>query len=97
MQIYLADLGHNLLTISSDTYPLGVANLAMYARAHHPSGDGLDIRIFREPDSFRAAIDEGIPDIVGFSSYAWNHNLSVHFAKYVKAKSPQTCRSIRWR
>ena len=31
MIIFLADLGHNLLTISSDTYPLGVANLATYA------------------------------------------------------------------
>jgi radical SAM superfamily enzyme YgiQ (UPF0313 family) len=90
VQVYLADLGHNLLTISSDTYPLGVANLAMYARAHHPAGESLDIRIFREPDQFKAAIDAGVPDVVGFSSYAWNHNLAVHFADYVKAKSPGT-------
>jgi len=90
VQVYLADLGHNLLTISSDTYPLGVANLATYATAHLAGSEALDIRIFREPDQFKAAIDSGAPDIVGFSSYAWNHNLSVHFAEYVKARRPET-------
>ena len=34
LRIYIADLGHNLLTKSSDVYPLGVANLATYAGAH---------------------------------------------------------------
>jgi hypothetical protein len=28
MRIYLADLGRNQLTISSDVYPLGIANLS---------------------------------------------------------------------
>lgn len=90
MRVFLADLGHNLLTISSDTYPLGVANLATYAAAHLSGPVRPEIRIFREPDEFKAAIDEGVPDVVGFSSYAWNHNLSVHFAEYVKSRSPDT-------
>lgn len=90
MQVFLADLGHNLLTISSDTYPLGVANLATYAKAHPAGSDDLDVRIFREPDEFKAAIDAATPDVVGFSTYAWNHNLSVHFAEYVRARSPGT-------
>ena len=34
MRLYLADLGHNQITISSDVYPLGVANLAAYAKAY---------------------------------------------------------------
>ncbi len=34
MRIYLADLGHNQVTISSDVYPLGVANLASYLTGH---------------------------------------------------------------
>ena len=90
MQVFLADLGHNLLTISSDTYPLGVANLATYAKAHLADAEDLDIRIFREPDEFKTAIDAATPDVVGFSTYAWNHNLSVHFAEYVKARAPET-------
>jgi len=34
MHLYLADLGHNQVTISSDVYPLGVANLAAYLKAY---------------------------------------------------------------
>ncbi len=34
MRVFVADLGHNQLTLSSDVYPLGVANLATYAQAH---------------------------------------------------------------
>lgn len=89
MRVYLADLGHNLLTISSDVYPLGVANLATYAREYVKGSDAygngaLDIRIFREPLDLKAALDGHVPDILGLSSYAWNHNLSVHFARYAK-------------
>ena len=35
---YLADLGHNLLTLSSDVYPLGIANIASYAGTHQVGG-----------------------------------------------------------
>ncbi len=88
MRVFLADLGHNILTISSDTYPLGVANLAMYARAHVAGCGEADIRIFREPDELEAALSEGVPDLLGFSSYAWNHNLATHFARLAKQRDP---------
>jgi len=88
--IYLADLGHNQLTISSDVYPLGVGNLATYAQAYVRSPGGLDIRIFREPHDLKAAIDEQTPDILGLSSYSWNHNLALDFARYAKAKRAAT-------
>jgi radical SAM superfamily enzyme YgiQ (UPF0313 family) len=85
--IFLADLGHNQLTISSDVYPLGVANLAEYARRHVEGGDRLKIRIFREPQELKTAIDAEAPDILGLSSYSWNHNLALCFARYVKGKN----------
>ncbi len=34
MLVYVADLGHNIITVTSDVYPLGVANLATYAEAY---------------------------------------------------------------
>src|SRR5438477_2954981 len=83
--IYLADLGHNQLTVSSDVYPLGVANLATYARAHVLNGQNLRIQIFREPQDLKAAIDAEVPDILGLRSYSWNHNLALCFARYAKA------------
>ena len=90
MKVYLADLGHNQLTISSDVYPLGVADLATYAIAHANVGEPLDIRLFREPQELKTAIDGQTPDVLGLSSYSWNHNLSVCLAHYAKKKNPRT-------
>lgn len=87
MRIFLADLGHNLLTISSDVYPLGVADLAAYLRAYARTKQPLEIALFREPQDLKAAIDKAPPDVLGLSSYAWNHNLSCNFARYVKTRS----------
>jgi radical SAM superfamily enzyme YgiQ (UPF0313 family) len=84
MRIYLADLGHNLVTATSDTYPLGVANLAAYAMEYLEAPTPLDIRIFKEPQDLKAALEENLPDVMGFSSYSWNHNLSIAFAEHVK-------------
>lgn len=88
MRIFLADLGHNQVTISSDVYPLGVTNLATYARAHLDRNEPLEISIFREPQDLKAAIDSAAPDILGLSSYSWNHYLSRSFARYAKARHP---------
>lgn len=44
MRVFLADLGHNQLTLSSDVYPLGVANLATYARAYFSGPEPLEIQ-----------------------------------------------------
>ena len=88
MLVFLADLGHNQLTVSSDVYPLGIGNLATYAQAYVPQGDRLRTRIFREPQDLKAALDAESPDILGLSSYSWNHQLSVSFARYAKAKNP---------
>lgn len=90
MRVYLADLGHNLLTKSSDTYPLGVANLAAYAMAHAGLTSRLEMRIFREPQDLKEALDGAAPDVLGLSNYAWNEELSYQFARYTKARSPKT-------
>jgi radical SAM superfamily enzyme YgiQ (UPF0313 family) len=87
MRIFLADLGHNQITISSDVYPLGVANLATYVQAYSGLKVPLEIRLFREPQDLKTALDQDSPEILGLSSYAWNHELSVHFARYAKLRS----------
>ena len=86
MRIYLADLGHNVITATSDVYPLGVANLASYAQANINAP--MSFSIFREPKELKEAIDTAPPDVLGVSSYSWNHRLSTMFARYAKAKSP---------
>jgi len=90
MLVYLADLGHNQVTLSSDIYPISVANCATYARAKVQARRPLDIRVFREPEDLAAALDAQPPDVLGLSSFAWNHNLSRHFARYAKRRSEDT-------
>jgi len=90
MRIYLADLGHNLLTKSSDVYPLGVANLATYAKAQLEGVEPLEITIYREPQDLKVALDRAAPDVLGLSNYAWNEELAYHFAGYAKARSKNT-------
>src|SRR5688572_11744507 len=89
MRLYLADLGHNLLTKSSDVYPLGIANLATYAQ-RYLTEERLDVQLFREPQDLKAALDSAPPDVLGLSNYAWNEELSHHFARYAKARDPRT-------
>ena len=89
MRIYLADLGHNQLTISSDVYPLGIANLATYVQSRFDADDPLDISLFREPEDLKAALDSCAPNVLGLSSYSWNHYLSLNFARYAKAGHPK--------
>ena len=88
MRIYLADLGHNQVTVTSDVYPLGVASIATYAQTYCAKSEPIEARIFREPQALKTALDRAPPDILGFSSYSWNHRLSVCMARYAKARTP---------
>ena len=89
MHVVLADLGHNQVTISSDVFPLGIANLAAYAQEKVQSTEDIQYTIVREPQALKELLDEGEPDILGLSSYAWNHELAYFFAKYAKARNPR--------
>ena len=89
MRIYLADLGHNQLTIISDVFPLGIANLATYVQAYAALNEPIYIELFREPQDLKAALDREVPDVLGLSSYSWNHYLSLHFARYAKVRNPR--------
>ena len=70
MRIFLADLGHNLLTFSTDVYPLGVANLATWVDRHLQGDVRPEITIFREPQDLKRALDLDPPEILGFSNYS---------------------------
>ncbi|MDH4348443.1 MAG: hypothetical protein OEW17_06535 [Gemmatimonadota bacterium] len=90
MRVYLADLGHNQLTLSSDIYPISVANCAVYAQEYLKNPGQIEFRLFREPEDLKAALDSAPPEVLGLSSFAWNHELSCQFAQYAKRKSPRT-------
>jgi radical SAM superfamily enzyme YgiQ (UPF0313 family) len=87
MKIFLADLGHNQLTISSDVFPLGIANLACYLQAN--LSPAPVISLFREPEDLKKALDAECCDVLGLSSYSWNHQLSLQFARYAKSQNQE--------
>ncbi len=90
MLIYLADLGHNQLTRSSDVYPLGVANLAAWLMRDEASAASVRIEIFREPEDLSKALLREAPSILGLSNYAWNNSLSMAFARHARELTPDT-------
>ena len=53
MRIFLADPGHNQITKNTDSYPLGIANLATYLGAYLKVDSKPEISIFREPEDLK--------------------------------------------
>ena len=86
--IYLADLTHTGQIVSANVHPLGIGLIAAYA--YQELGDAVEIEIFKYPEDLGRALDERIPDIMGFSNYSWSFNLGYAFAERVKRAAPKT-------
>jgi radical SAM superfamily enzyme YgiQ (UPF0313 family) len=92
-KLFLADLGY----INRGTewtiipFPLNVSYMAAYVQKLFPNT--FDIRIFKEPEKFLNAIKNEKPNIVGFTNYIWNRNLTLKFATYLKELHPD-CTTI---
>jgi len=86
MRIYLADLTHTTVTVSIDTFPLGIGYLAAYAR-HHLKSD-LDFELFRYPDDAFDRVEQSPPDVIGVSNYCWNMELGACLLEYARSKNP---------
>ena len=87
-KIFFADLTHTGIVVNADTFPLGIGLVAAYAKQE--LGDDVNISIFKFPEKLNEALREEMPDVMCFSNYAWNENLTFAFAKYIKEASPDT-------
>ena len=85
--IYLADLTHTGQIVSANVHPLGIGLIAAYA--HQEFGESLEIELFKYPEDLDRALDERIPDVIGFSNYSWNLNLGYAFAERLKHAAPK--------
>lgn len=83
--IYLADLTHTGKGLATEGIPLNIGLLKSYALSRNPND--YEIRLFKYPEKLLQALEEKLPDILGFSNYTWNHNLSYFFAEKIKRKS----------
>jgi radical SAM superfamily enzyme YgiQ (UPF0313 family) len=86
--VYLADLTHTGQIVSANVHPLGIGLIAAYAKQE--LGENVEVQLFKYPEDLGRALDERIPDIMGFSNYSWNFNLGYAFAERVKRAAPET-------
>lgn len=85
MLVYLADLFHNQ-QISSSTVPVNIGYLAAYCQKVH--GDGVEIKLFKEPEALLAAARVQAPDILGLSNYMWNERLNAFAIQRLRMLNP---------
>ena len=86
--VYISDLTHTVHGISANTYPLGSSYVFAYAKSK--LGDLLDFNLFKFPDDLSSAINSTPPDVLCFSAYSWNLEISYKFAEVCKKKFPKT-------
>src|SRR5215475_12731990 len=89
VHIWLADLTYTQQQISAELIPQAIGGIATFAEARCALQQ--PIRLFKYPEALaKAMADDGLPDIIGFSNYVWNTNLSLAFARRIRALSPRT-------
>lgn len=87
LNIVLGDLAHTYsVSDSSLPVPLGIGYVKAYADAAH--GDAVNIRLFKHPEAFLAAIHANPPDIVGLANYGWNENLNRAIGMHIRKILP---------
>jgi len=71
---------------STDYVPLNIGFLAAYIRKYLE--EELEIRLFNLPEKLEHAMEQGMPDILAVSNYAWNFNLSYLYISHYKLINP---------
>ena len=84
--VYLADLTHTGPVISSNVHPLAVGLIGAYLCQEF--NDCIKVELFKYPQDLTRALDECIPDVLGFSHYSWNSEISHAYARALKARCP---------
>ncbi len=86
--IYLSDLTHNGLILSSNVFPLSIGLVGSYLIKHRK--DEVKVELFKYPEDLNNALKKQIPDLIGFANYSWNFDISTEFAKHIKLRNKDT-------
>ena len=88
IKIWLVDPTYTQQQISSESMPSAVGGIATFTERNlklkHP------IRLFKYPEKLADALENEIPDIIGFSNYMWNFELSLALARRIKEYAADT-------
>ncbi|MBI4061176.1 MAG: cobalamin B12-binding domain-containing protein [Elusimicrobia bacterium] len=82
------DLTHTGQIVCANTFPLGAAMVAAYAKQELK--DKIAVELFKYPKDFAQYLDKTIPGLAAFSAYSWNNDLSHEMARRIKERSPRT-------
>lgn len=85
--IFFADLTHTAQGISAATFPLGVSFVMSYAKKC--LGNEFNFKLFKFPDRLEDAIRKSPPQMLCFSNYSWNRELSYKIAALAKERDPK--------
>ncbi|MEM8642746.1 MAG: hypothetical protein AAGG51_28590 [Cyanobacteria bacterium P01_G01_bin.54] len=89
--IWLCDLTYTQQSISNDTIPSAIGGIGANILCDYPDAS---VQIFKYPEDLSHCLDlvveDGcIPDIISFSNYVWNANLSYAYCSVIKDVFPQ--------
>ena len=85
--VYLADLTYTGRVMASNMMPLGIGLVGAYLLKTRTD---IELDLFHYPWDLSEALLSRLPNVIGFASYTWNHELAYAFASRVKAHSPNT-------
>jgi radical SAM superfamily enzyme YgiQ (UPF0313 family) len=87
LKVAFVDLTHSEVGIPASNFPLGISYIAAAAIKHF--GPDIDFRLLKYPADLSAYLDENTPHIVAFSSYMWNANIQLAYARAIKRRHPE--------
>ncbi len=90
LKIYLGDLTHDTIIVSTEAFPLNVGYIAAYCKKRF--GDSVDITLFKYIKDLENAIRDSPPDILGLSNYCWNHRVGLETFHVLTKYNPHALR-----
>lgn len=85
---FLCDLTHTAQGINSELIPYAIGCIKSYV--HSKSSHEVDIALYKYPEDLAEDFSKSQPEIIGFSNYMWNLDLSYTFACAIKETAPDT-------
>tara|TARA_Y100001936_G_scaffold7864_1_gene6982 strand:+ start:1948 stop:4050 length:2103 start_codon:yes stop_codon:yes gene_type:complete len=86
VKIFLCDLTYDTTTLSTEAFPLNIGYIASYTKQLF--NNDVEISLFKYIDKLETILETSTPDIIGFSNYAWNRNISTEMSKIFLEKNP---------
>ena len=86
--IFMADLTHDGILLSSNVFPLSIGLIASYLNQQRPGQ--TEIKLFKYPHDLSEALMLSAPKIVAFANYSWNFSISRAYAENIKKMWPDT-------